>query len=78
MKATISLPDQLFAQADQYMQKFGMNRCELLMTALQQFHPNPQRDDLIDRINAICTTLDTALPEDIATETRRKLLKVEW
>ena len=55
-----------------------MSRSELYVTALREYIVSRQRDDLTERINAVCAELDTSLPEDIARITRQKLLEVEW
>lgn len=78
MKTAISLPDDLFAQADAFAKNAGMSRSELYVTALREFILSRQREDLTARINAACAKLDTSLPEDIARMTRQKLLEVEW
>ena len=78
MKTAISLPDNLFAQADEFAKRAGMSRSELYATALSEYMLSSRRDDLTERINAVCAELDTSLPEDIARITRQKLLEVEW
>ncbi len=78
MKTVISLPDDLFTQADAFAERAGMSRSELYATALREYILSRQQDDLTERINAACAELDTSLPEDIAKMTRQKLLEVEW
>lgn len=78
MKTAISLPDDLFVLADEFAKNAGMSRSELYVMALREFIAARQQDDLTERINAACATLDTALPEDIARLTRQKLLEAEW
>lgn len=78
MKTAISLPDDLFLQADQTAKELGMSRSELYAAALRAFILARQRVDLTDRINAVCSELDTALPSDLAEAARRRLLEAEW
>ncbi len=78
MKTAISLPDDLFVLVDEFARNAGMSRSELYVTALREYIVSRQRDDLTERINAVCAELDTSLPEDIARITRQKLLEVEW
>lgn len=78
MKTAISLPDDVFHQADQIAKELGMSRSELYASALRAFIAARQRDDLTARINAACEELDTALPDDIAAAARRQLLEAEW
>lgn len=55
-----------------------MSRSELYAAALRAFILARQRVDLTDRINAVCSELDTALPSDLAEAARRRLLEAEW
>lgn len=78
MKTAISLPDDLFALADEFAKEAGLSRSELYATALREYILSRQQDDLTERINAACAQLDTSLPQDIAKATRQKLLEAEW
>ena len=77
MKTAISLPNDLFVQANLFAKNLGMSRSELFAMALREFITARQRDDLTARVNAACMELDTTLPIDIAKITRQKLLEVE-
>ena len=64
--------------ADQFAKNLGMSRSEFYATAVRAFIAAQKRNTLTESINAACSKLDSTLPEDIATMTRRKLLEVEW
>ncbi len=78
MKTAISLPNDLFALADDFAKKVGISRSELYVVALREYILAKQRDNLTEQINLACAKLDTALPADIAATTRRRLLEIEW
>lgn len=78
MKTAISLPDDLFLQADQLARELGLSRSELYVQALRSFLAARQRHELTERINAACVALDTTLPGDLAQVARRRLLEAEW
>lgn len=78
MKTAISLPDDLFLQADQTAKELGMSRSEFYATALRSFIAARRRADLTEQINAVCAEVDTALPNDLAQAARRRLLEAEW
>ncbi len=78
MKTAISLPDDLFSQADEFARQRGLSRSELYATALRAYLDTHRHDDLTERINRACAELDTTLPHDIAHMTRRTLREVEW
>jgi metal-responsive CopG/Arc/MetJ family transcriptional regulator len=67
MKTAISIPDDLFATAEQLAQRFGMSRSELYVTALRDFVAAHKFDGVTERLNAIYdqepSTLDPALME---------------
>jgi metal-responsive CopG/Arc/MetJ family transcriptional regulator len=78
MKTAISLPDDLFVLAEEAAKRQGMSRSELYATALRAYLDAHRHDTLLEAINRACAELDTSLPEDLATVTRKRLLEVEW
>jgi metal-responsive CopG/Arc/MetJ family transcriptional regulator len=78
MKTAISLPDDLFSQAEKYAREQGLSRSELYATALRAYLEAHGNDDLIERINRACAAIDTALPTDLAGLARKKLLEGDW
>jgi len=78
MKTAISLPDTLFVLADEFAKTRGISRSELYATALREYINTHSRANLTERINAVCATLDTSLPVDLAHTARQKLLESEW
>lgn len=78
MKTAISLPDDLFITANNFAQTLGISRSELYAAALREYIQNHRKANLTERINAACAQIDTTLPEEIATTSRRRLLEAEW
>lgn len=78
MKTAISLPDELFVIADDFAKSMGMSRSELYAAAIRAYITNNTKADLVTRINAACEKIDTALPRDMASVSRKKLLETEW
>ena len=78
MKTAISLPDDLFSIAEEVAKQQGISRSELYATALRAYIDAHRQDRLLDAINQTCAELDTALPDDIAQMTRKRLLEPEW
>ena len=78
MKTAISLPDELFSLADELAKERGQTRSELYATALREYVEAYRTDNLTTRINEACAQVDTALPPDIASLSRRRLLASEW
>ena len=78
MKTAISLPDDLFVTADDFARIIGKSRSELYAAALREYIANHSKVNLLERINVACEQIDTRLPNDIASVTRKKLLEAEW
>ncbi|MFN8443312.1 MAG: hypothetical protein U0175_21225 [Caldilineaceae bacterium] len=78
MKTAISLPDDLFIQAEEFAKRLGISRSELYAHALREFILMRQQSDLTERINQACAKLDTTLPEELAKRARQRLLEAEW
>lgn len=78
MKTAISLSDDLFLEADVFAKTLGVSRSELFVTAVREYIKTHSRAELTERINAVCATLETRLPPDLAHAKRKKLLEVEW
>ena len=78
MKTAISLPDELFALADELAAERGISRSELYAAALREYVEAYRADDLVKRINQACEQVDTVLPPDLADLSRRRLMASEW
>lgn len=67
MKTAISIPDDLFATAEQLAARVGMSRSKLYVTALREYVAAHHSDNITERLNAIYddepSRLDTSLME---------------
>lgn len=78
MKTAISLPDDLFAIAERLAAQRGISRSELYATALRAYVEEHASDDLRERIDAFCSTVDTSLPDDLSRAARAALKGTRW
>lgn len=53
MKAAISLPDNLFSQAEKTAKKLGIPRSQLFARAVEEFIANHNSADVTERINEV-------------------------
>ena len=77
MKTAISLPDDLFADADRFAEQVGMSRSQLYATALAEFlarHRDADVTAALDRVYAEPLTVDPS--EQNAA--REALRRSEW
>ena len=77
MKTAISLPDDLFADADRLAAQVGMSRSQLYATALAEFlarHRDADVTAALDRVYA-----DLARPDGAEQDAARQVLRrSEW
>ena len=78
MKTAISLPDDLFQEADAFASEHGLSRSELYATALKDYLRTHNASHITEQINAVCEKSDTSLPADLKAHTLRQLREVKW
>ena len=78
MKTAISVPDDVFEQAERLAQQTGRSRSELYSTALAQYLASHDPESVTAAIDGVVAALDQTedrLPTNLA---RRTLTDVEW
>ena len=79
MKTAISVPDEVFEQAEQAAKRLGMSRSELFTRAVQAFLATRLDRNITDSYNAAFGEASDADISALRREaTRRALLDVEW
>ena len=78
MKTAISIPDEIFAEAERLRGKLGKSRSELYADAVRQYVMSHDPDEITERLNQLADVFEN---EDLAFShelTRRVLKRVEW
>ena len=78
MKAAVSIPDEVFEQADRLAKQLKTSRSHIYSRALKEFLSRHAPDQVTDAMNRVCDELG---PESAGLRRRgaRKILrKVEW
>lgn len=80
MKTAISLPDELFAEADSLARRLGMSRSRLYATALEDYIARHQAKRVSERLDAVYGTpqQETGLDPALARAQLRALGRSEW
>lgn len=78
MKTAISLPDELFHEADAIARGLGISRSELYSTALRSYLRDLDRSSLQRRIDAALESVGDENPSFQRAAARRHLHRVEW
>ena len=78
MKTAISIPDDLFASADQLAARLGMSRSELYVTALREYVSGHPYDNITERLNVIYNQEPSALDPTLIELQHRSLPSEDW
>jgi predicted transcriptional regulator len=57
MKVAISIPDDLFAEAEQLASRLGLNRSQLYVQAIQRFLGSQDADPVTRKLDELATPL---------------------
>lgn len=78
MKTAISLPDNLFAEAERLAAQLRISRSELYGRALQEFLTTHSADPVTAALDALCDEFDTGADAFVVRAARSTLARSEW
>ena len=79
MKTAISVPDDVFEQAERAAKRLGLSRSELFTRAVQAFLATRLEQNITSSYNAAFSEAEDSDIDGLRREaTRRALLDVEW
>ena len=78
MKIAISLPDDLFASADQLAERMGLSRSELYARAVAEYLARHRDQDVTARLNAIYAEEESAIDPALRKAQARSVRSSEW
>lgn len=61
MKTAVSIPDEIFGEAEKLADELGLSRSALYARALDELLREHRESELLAEINAVCARVDTAL-----------------
>lgn len=78
MKTAISLPDDIFDEAERYAQRKKMNRSQLYSEALAEYLTRHSPEEITENMNRVVDQLGNS-PDPFSTlATQRTLECIEW
>lgn len=78
MKVAVSIPDPVFAEAEQLAKRLNISRSRVFARALDQFIATHAPDRVTEAMNAVVDAVGEA-PDEFAREAaKRTLARVEW
>ena len=78
MKVAVSIPDDVFAEADRVAEELGATRSALYSRALKAYLQTVTREGTTEALNAVVDAVGTADLAFSQTAARRRLLQTEW
>jgi metal-responsive CopG/Arc/MetJ family transcriptional regulator len=79
MKTAVSLPNDVFDDAERHAKRAGKSRSQLYAEALAEYLTRHAPDEVTERMNAVLDELgDTASDSFVTYAARRQLAKVQW
>ncbi len=76
MKTAISLPENVFKEAERFARRFKKSRSQLYVEALKEYLARHSPDDITEQMNRVADSLG-AQPDSFAIVLTRKLLRRE-
>ncbi|MCP3888366.1 MAG: ChpI protein [Desulfobulbaceae bacterium] len=78
MKTAVSIPDKLFAAADQYAKAHGVSRSNLYAKAIAQFLDQHPADYITSQLNNIYKDKQTKVNKTVSALQFHSIEKEEW
>ena len=78
MKAAVSIPDDVFQEADRLARELKTSRSQLYSRALKEFLARHAPDQVTEAMDRVCDELGEAPEEFIRRAARRVLESSEW
>jgi metal-responsive CopG/Arc/MetJ family transcriptional regulator len=78
MKTAISLPDDVFKEAESYARRSRKSRSQLYAEALSEYLARHAPDEVTERMNSVCDRIGTEQENFISEAARRIMAKETW
>ena len=78
MKTAISIPDDVFAEAERLTQRLQKSRSQLYTEAVREYLARHDPDAITEAMNRICDLVDPQIDPAIAAASSHILQRVEW
>jgi hypothetical protein len=78
MKTAISLPDEVFEEAERLAARLKVSRSELYAKALEDFVRRHAPDAITDAYDQICSETEPSLEPFVQRAARRSFKRLDW
>ncbi len=78
MKTAISIPDNIFTEAEELAQKLHISRSELYTKAITAYLKNARSSHITNKLNQVYQDVDSQLPKDITQMQFTSIETEQW
>jgi len=78
MKTAVSIPDEVFEQADRLARRSGKSRSHIFSCALREYVARHSPDEVTEAMDRVCEQVSEAQDPFVARASRRTLEQIEW
>lgn len=78
MKTAVSIPDRVFAQAEELARQIGVSRSQLFSAALREYVARHASEDVTESMNRVADELGMPDSDFAVAGARRLLERSEW
>ena len=78
MRTAVSIPDDVYADAERVARCLKKSRSELYAEAIRAYVKRHKEDEITESYNRLADEVDTSLDPFVAAAARRVLERVEW
>ncbi len=78
MKTAVSVPDDVFEDAEHLAKHLKISRSQLYQRALGEFVARHSPEAITDALDQVCAELETTSEPFVAEAARRTLARVQW
>jgi len=78
MKTAISIPEDVFKQAERLAKHSRKSRSQLFSEAMKEYVARHAPDDVTEAMNRVCTNLAEPKDRFVSSAARRILERTEW
>src|SRR5262245_31261994 len=78
MKTAISIPDEVFSEAERLSQRLKKSRSQIYTEAVTEYIARHDPEAVTEAMNRVCEMVDTRPDPALAAAARRTLDAVEW
>jgi metal-responsive CopG/Arc/MetJ family transcriptional regulator len=78
MKTAVSIPDEVYEQAERFVRRTGRSRSDVYSRALAEYLARHAPDDVTDAVNRVVDELNEGEDRFIGTTARGTLGRTEW